>query len=309
MDAMISDAILWEVVGADFLGTVAGTDERFARIGGVGAIFGDFALEEATAKYGHSLDTVLLLRALVLHSNNEAGRQVRDANGRVGGVDALATMATGAVDIDAEILGIDFEVLLFRLWEDGDCRGASMDAALGFGNWDALNAVDAAFELEFAVGLVAADAENYLFVAASIVDGFGLELDLEAVCLGVTEIHAIEVARKEASLVAAGAGANFNDGWFVVVRVARNEHFGEFGLGLLEFGLEIWLHFGEFWVLVGLGDIFLELLALSAESDKLIDLLETAVFGGKIRISISVWLTQKVRELLAFCGQSIKIYI
>ena len=44
MDAVVGDAVLRIVVGADFFGAITGTDKRFARIGGVSAVFGELAL-------------------------------------------------------------------------------------------------------------------------------------------------------------------------------------------------------------------------------------------------------------------------
>ena len=190
---------------------------------------------------------------------------MRDADGGVGGVDALAAVTAGAVDVNAEIFGVDFEVLLFCLWEDCDGGGAGVNAALRFGDWDALDAVDAALEFELAVGLVAADAENHLFVAAGIVDGFGLELDFETMRFSIASIHAEKVAREEAGFVAAGAGTDFDDGGFFVVWIFRDEELGELGLSFGKLGFEVGLHFGKVGVGFSFFDVVLELEALFAE--------------------------------------------
>lgn len=176
VDTVIGDAVLREVVGADFFAAVPCSDEGFAGVRSVGAVLGNLTLEEAATENRHGLDTVLLLGTLILHGNHDTGRKVGDADGGVGGVDTLAAMATGAIDIDAKILGVNLEIVFLGLWEDGNSGGTSVDAALALCYRDALDTVDAAFKLEFAIWLVARYAENDLFVATGIIDGLGLEL-------------------------------------------------------------------------------------------------------------------------------------
>ena len=71
VDAMVGDAVLREVVGADFFGAVASADEGFTGLGGVFHLFFFFALEEAGAEDIHSFDAILLLGAFVLHGHHE----------------------------------------------------------------------------------------------------------------------------------------------------------------------------------------------------------------------------------------------
>ena len=230
-----------------------------------------------------------------------------NTDSRVGRVDTLTTVATGTVNINTKILWVNLEILLFGLWENGNRGGTSMNTALALCYRDALDAMNATFKLEFAIWLIAGNAENDLFVATGIVNGFGLQFNFETMSFGVADIHAIEVARKKARLITAGTGANFNNGRLVVVRIARNEHFGEFRLCFGEFFLKIRLHFGKIWVIFSLSDVRNELIALFAERNELIKLLKTTVFGSKIRVSIGVWLAEEVRNLLALGYKSIKI--
>src|SRR3546814_21157630 len=58
----------------------------------------------------HRLGPVLVLRALILSRNDDAGRQVRDADGGLGGVDMLPAGSRGTVGIDAQVLVIDCDV-------------------------------------------------------------------------------------------------------------------------------------------------------------------------------------------------------
>ena len=120
-----------------------------------------------------------------------------------------------------------------------------MDATLGFGGGDALDAVDTAFEFELAVGAVADDAEDDFFEAASVVEIFGLELDFEIVRFGVAGVQPKEFGCEEAGFVATSAGADFDDGGLIVGRVARDEEFGELGLGCGEVGFEVGNEVGE----------------------------------------------------------------
>ena len=50
-----------------------------------------------------------MLRALVLAAGDEAGGNVRDADGGVSGVDVLAALAAGAVGVDAEVVWLDVD--------------------------------------------------------------------------------------------------------------------------------------------------------------------------------------------------------
>ena len=55
-----------------------------------------------------------MLRPLVLARDDDAGRQVRDADGGIGDVDVLSARAAGPVRVDAEILVLDLEVDVLR---------------------------------------------------------------------------------------------------------------------------------------------------------------------------------------------------
>ena len=96
-DAVVGHAVLRRVVGADLLGTVARAD-LCQTLGALGSLLlGEHLLVEASAKDGHRRDLVLQLGLLILRLHDQAGRQVRDAHGGVGRVDALAARAAGAV--------------------------------------------------------------------------------------------------------------------------------------------------------------------------------------------------------------------
>jgi hypothetical protein len=62
-------------------------------------------VEQARAAGFIALRAVLVLRALVLALDHDAGRQVGDADRRIGLVDVLAAGAGGAEGVDAQVLG------------------------------------------------------------------------------------------------------------------------------------------------------------------------------------------------------------
>ena len=90
-----------------------------------------------------------MLRTLFLTLDNDAGRQVRNADRRVGLVDVLSTGAGGAERVDVQFRRIDlnrFDLLGFRQHRDRARRG--MDTALGLGGGHTLYAVRAGLEFE-----------------------------------------------------------------------------------------------------------------------------------------------------------------
>ena len=84
-----------------------------------------------------------------------------------------------------------------------------MDTPAAFGDGDALDAVDAAFELELREDALPADRRDDFLVAANL----GLvgrdDFDLPALAVGIAAVHAQKVAREQRCFVAACAGADF----------------------------------------------------------------------------------------------------
>src|SRR5262245_12283098 len=110
VDAVVGDTVLREVVGADLFAAIAGADLGAA---GVAALLHQALLlhvVEARAEDEQGLGFVLQLRLLVLAGDDHAGREVRDADGAVGGIDALAAVAAGAVDVDPQVVLVDLDV-------------------------------------------------------------------------------------------------------------------------------------------------------------------------------------------------------
>ena len=140
-DPVVGHAALREVVGADAFGAVAGADHRLARLGlgplrGVALLF-----VEARAQHLHRLFAVLVLAAPVLAGDHQPGRQVGDADRRIGRVDVLPARAGCAIGVDLEVARIDLHIDLVRLWQHRHGRRGGVDApaALGLGHTLSLN--------------------------------------------------------------------------------------------------------------------------------------------------------------------------
>src|SRR3984885_14646511 len=131
VDAVVGDAALGKIIGANAFGPVPGSDLKLTRLRLLGLLLFALAGEEPRPEERERTRSVLVLRALVLAFDHDSRRQVRDANGRIGLVDMLSAGSRGAVRIDAQIRGIDLDGLdLLQLGQDGDGARGGMDAAL-----------------------------------------------------------------------------------------------------------------------------------------------------------------------------------
>ena len=94
---------------------------------------------------------------------------MQDLHGRVGGINTLAAGAAGAAHGNFEFTGINFDIHFPGFWQNGHCGGGSMDAAAGFGGWNALDSMHSAFKFEVFENIFAADqkqlAEAKAFIA------------------------------------------------------------------------------------------------------------------------------------------------
>src|SRR5205085_7409492 len=104
-----------EVVRADLLRTLARADLRAACRVELGPLPLELALVEARTQDAHRLVAVLQLGLLVLHRHDNAGREVRDPDGRVGRVHRLPAWSGRAVDVDLEVVLVDLNLDLLRL--------------------------------------------------------------------------------------------------------------------------------------------------------------------------------------------------
>src|SRR5581483_11963733 len=155
VDAVVSDAALRKIIGADALAAVARADQALAFAGARRLDPRPLRLEQLGLEQFHRLGFVLVLGFFFLHRHYDAARQVSDANSAFGLVDMLAAGAGGAIDIDAQILVLDIYIHVFGFGKDRDGRRRGMNAALAFRHRHALDAVAAGFEFEFGVSAAA----------------------------------------------------------------------------------------------------------------------------------------------------------
>src|SRR6185437_16397335 len=107
---VVGDPVLAEVVGPHLLGPAATADLAAALGGQVGRPAVLLGLQQPRPQDRHGLGPVLYLALLVLHGHHDAGGEMGDADGGVGGVDGLATRAGGTVDVDLQVVRVDGDV-------------------------------------------------------------------------------------------------------------------------------------------------------------------------------------------------------
>src|SRR5882762_1400311 len=144
-DAVVGDAVLREVVGADLFTAVARADHGFAFLRQSFLLPLHFDFVEAGTQDSHAFFAVLDLRLFVLAADDRVGGDVRDAHGGIGRVHRLSTGAGGAKGVDAQVFRFDFDVDIFGFGQHGYRDGGSMHATLLLRGGHALHAVDAAF--------------------------------------------------------------------------------------------------------------------------------------------------------------------
>ena len=242
--AVIGDPVLGEVIGTDALGAVDGTDLRRPPLGGLGVrgLRGG-GLEPGREHLERAL-LVLQLTALVLTRDDGAGGQVRDADRRVGGVDALPTLTRRAVDVDPQIRLIDLDragILGLRDHQHPGSRG--VHPALGLGDGDALHPVHAALELQSRPDavprrLLRADGKRGVLDASEIGLGDPEHLDTPPMLLGVPGVHAGKVRGEQRGLLAALPGLDLHHHVVGVMGIPRRKQVGQADLQLGRLGVQ-----------------------------------------------------------------------
>ncbi len=135
----------------------------------------------------------------------------------------LAAGAGGTGGVDPDVLRLDLDVDLLGLGQHRDGRRRGVDAAARLGCRDALDAVDAGFELQPREHATAAHLGDDLLEAAGFALALRQHLDLPAVEVGIALVHAEQVAGEQRRLAAAGAGPDLEDRALLVGRVPRQE--------------------------------------------------------------------------------------
>jgi len=210
-DAMVGDAVVGEVIGADFFGTVAGAHLFAAQVGdgARGAALLDFI--ELGSQDIHRFFPVCVLGAFFAGGNDDAGRFVEDADGSLHFVHVLSARAAGAGEGDFEIIGRNVYFFGFNDGEDGNGSGRRVHAAGFFGFRDALDAVHSRLVLE---GFINAFALHFCDERLISLEGVlvGIKYGKSPASFGrVALVHAGEIAGKKRGFVASRARPDFNN--------------------------------------------------------------------------------------------------
>ena len=121
--AVVCDAALRIVVGADLGGAVAGGYHSLALGGNTVEILLVLHVVEAGTELLHGTVKVLELGALLLALDHDARRDVGQAHGGIGRVDALAAGAGRAEEVLADIVGIELDIEFSRFGENSHGSG------------------------------------------------------------------------------------------------------------------------------------------------------------------------------------------
>ena len=220
---MVGDAVFLEVVGADLLGALAGADLAAAILRDRFLLLVHLHLVEPRPQHLHRLRAILDLRLLVLLRDDDAGRNVREADRRIGRVDALAAGSARAEGVDAQILVVDLDVDFLGFGQHRDRRRRGVESSGRFGRRHALHAMDAAFVLQAAVDAASLDGGDDFLEPADAGVAARHHVDAPALALGVLPVHPEQLAGEERGFVAAGAGADLEDDVLLVVGILRDQ--------------------------------------------------------------------------------------
>src|SRR5712691_7194607 len=147
-------------------------------------------LEQPRAKYLHRGLLVLELRTLVLARDDDSGRQMSDADCRLGLVDVLPARAGRAVRVDPQVLRADIDFgLALNLGGGVDKRERRLAPLLEVEGRDADEPMCAALGLEVAVRVRTLDGEGRAAETGLVAGGRFEELRFEAAPLGPTQVH------------------------------------------------------------------------------------------------------------------------
>src|ERR671919_409383 len=167
-DPVIGDATLREVVRADLLRPLPRPHLGPPDIGLLALLPLLLELEESGPEVPHRLLPVLELGALLLDTDDDAGRLVRQANRRVRRIHRLAPRPGRAEHVGLHVLGTHLDLDLLGLWEDGHRGGRGVDTTARFRLRDPLDPVHAGLVLQPRVRSLAPDLQHDLFEPAKV---------------------------------------------------------------------------------------------------------------------------------------------
>ena len=112
-DAVISEAVLGKVIGADLFAAVARADHSLALLGQGLLLLLHLDFVEPRTQHAHTFFAVFDLRFFILAAHDRIGGKVRDADSRVSSIHRLATGSGRTEGVDAEVFGFNLDVDVF----------------------------------------------------------------------------------------------------------------------------------------------------------------------------------------------------
>src|SRR6266436_7925269 len=142
---------------------------------------------------------------------------MRDAHCRVGSIHTLATVPGGAIDIDANIAVFDLDSnIVIGFWKNDYLGCGGMDAPVGLGNGNALDAMGTAFVFQAPISALASDEKRDVF--DSPLRGFVAiqDFNLPVPVISITAVHAEEFCCKKRRFFATGSRLDGDDSIFLI---------------------------------------------------------------------------------------------
>ena len=196
---MIGDSILRKVPGSDFFGPFGTADLFPPELIHPGFLL---LLKHPIQLCSHNfqrLFPVLGLRTLVLASDGYSGGEVSDSHRRFHFLDILPAVAGSAERVNSEIVGIYLYFFGGNFGKNGDSGGRGVDSPCSLSSGYSLYSMNAGLVSERVVRPLTNDFGE---VRAQFSNN-------PAPSLGKTDVHSIQIAGEETSLISTGTGANF----------------------------------------------------------------------------------------------------
>ncbi len=240
---MVGHAALWEVVSANPLRSVPAPDLEAPGLSLRALLSLLLRSQQPRLQERHRPRPVLVLRALILTLDYDAGWQVGDADGGVRLIHVLATRTRGPVRIDPQIRRIQIDGLdLVLLRQDRNRDRGGVNASLRLGRRHPLHAVRAGFELEPGEGASTGNARDDLLEAPVLTGALAQDLDREPLRFGIARVHAQQISNEDRSLITARTRPDLQKDVLVIARILGNEQLVQ----LAFFALDRTLDAGDF---------------------------------------------------------------
>ena len=222
-DAVVGDAVLRVVVGADFLAAVAIADLRFPIAGYFGLPLFLLGGIQTAAEYGHRFGLVLVLRAFILAHHHQAGGLVDETHGGGDLVHILPAVSAGVKNVNPQVILFQVNLNRIGLRQHGHGGRRGMDAPLRLRFRHPLHPMDAGLKLEAAESGPAVHRKSNPVETAQIGRVGVQQIHRPVLFLGKAMVHPIEVGGEQGRLLPAGGGVDLHDDIPLVVGVAGQQ--------------------------------------------------------------------------------------